>query len=71
MGKKYSDLENSELLELTDADLAGVYGGKCRDYPDDSNYYAASYNEYSPTSSGFLNVPILSQNNILNDFSIL
>lgn len=70
MNKKSSLFEECEFLELTDTELESVSGGRCRDYPDDSNYYADSSSQYDSTSSGFLNIPVLSQNNVLNDFSI-
>ena len=66
MNKKYSYLEESELLELTDADLEGVYGGKCCDYPGYSDYDYASTNAWDPQTRGLLN--LVSGDNILNDF---
>ena len=67
MSKKDSCSEVSCLLELTDAELEVVYGGRSCDYPydDDSSYspYYASYNwTNSRSNEGLINIPIDSQN---------
>jgi hypothetical protein len=65
--------EACEFLELTDVDLKAVSGGShsCHNnlyYPD---YYTDASSDYDSTSSGFLNIPILSNDNFLNGNSIL
>lgn len=70
MSKKDNRSGISGLLELTDAELEGVYGGKAHYYPydDDSDYssYDTSDASYDWTNSrsndGLLNIPIDSQN---------
>lgn len=74
MSKKEHQFEEIMCLDLTDADLAGVCGGKrCfGQYPFYSDSDTNTYSQDDSSSSGLVNVPILSQNsNFLNGNSIL
>ena len=74
MSKKERQFEELTCLDLTDADLAVVCGGKrCYgEYPFYSDNDTSAYSQDDSSSSGLINVPILSQNsNFLNGNSIL
>jgi hypothetical protein len=74
MSKKEHQLEESKFMDLTDSDLAVVCGGKrCYgQYPFYSDNDTTTYSQDDSSSSGLINVPILSQNsNFLNGNSIL
>ena len=74
MSKKDHQFEELKFLDLTEADLAVVCGGKpCfSSYPYYYDNDATTYSQDDSSSSGLINVPIASQNsNFLNGNSIL
>jgi hypothetical protein len=74
MSKKDHQFEELKFLNLSEADLAIVCGGKpCFDnYPYDYDSDATTYSQDNSTSRGLVNIPIASQDsNFLNGNSIL
>ena len=74
MSKKEHKFEELRFLDLTDSDLAVVYGGKrCHGeylFPSDND--TTTYSQDDSSSRGLIDIPILSQNsNFLNGNSIL